>query len=48
MKVGGLIGNENTAVEDVRRILSDIRRQYDEVHAEAARKVCIILIHLHV
>lgn len=30
--------NDDTAVEDVRRILHDLRKQYDDIHAEAEQK----------
>eukprot|EP00397_Hematodinium_sp_SG-2012_P028437 GEMP01029939.1.p1 GENE.GEMP01029939.1~~GEMP01029939.1.p1 ORF type:complete len:534 (+),score=135.23 GEMP01029939.1:111-1712(+) len=30
--------NDDSAVEDIRKILADVRKQYDEVHAEAEKK----------
>ena len=36
--VDAFTANDDSAVEDVRRILADIRKQYDDVHNEAERK----------
>merc|ERR1719199_152753 len=36
--VDAFTANDDSAVEDVRRILADIRKQYDDVHTEAERK----------
>jgi len=36
--VDAFTANDDSAVEDVRRILADIRKQYDDVHNEAEKK----------
>merc|ERR1719453_2312396 len=36
--VDAFSANDDSAVEDVRRILADIRKQYDDVHYEAEQK----------